>query len=211
MAVANLRRADTAGPTWEGLLPETSTENLSIEFVESEPAEPLCENYPFDQQIHKGTAIYKEPSQYTSGRNISLDFEFRDGSNLLIIELKTDVTSIDSIYSSLADIVPTEITIYRNLHAAEDSLWDFFSQADRILKIHVLDNGFEVPYQEIEGVDKEDVIGNYAIETATVGFQYQDESILVKYDQGKLQIEASSEEGREYIIQVFEREVLADS
>ncbi|WP_158055876.1 hypothetical protein [Halorussus halophilus] len=152
--------------------------------------------------------MYDEPSQYTPGRDIELNFEYRDGSELFILELQTDVESVDQIAQHIADAIPQGFTIYRNLHAPEDALWTFLGQADSIIEIHVLEGGQEVPYREIEGVSREAVIGNYTIENAEVGFVVDEHQIVVRYQQGGLQIESDWPDGREYIIQLFEREVL---
>jgi len=139
-----------------------------------------------------------------------LEFEYRDGSNLFILELNTDVSSIDRIINTIVDVFPRQFTIYRNLHASEDLLWEFFEQADSIIEIQVLDDGQEVPYQELNEIQPTDVIGNYAIERAEVGFVVEDHQIVVRYQQRDLQIKTDWEDGREYILQLFEREVLAE-
>ncbi len=208
MGVSNLRRADTAKSSLAERLPELSTARLSLQSITSQSVEPLHDDYPFSQQSYQGTIVYDEPSQYTPGRDIELNFEYRDGSELFILELQTDVESVDQIAQHIADAIPQGFTIYRNLHAPEDALWTFLGQADSIIEIHVLEGGQEVPYREIEGVSREAVIGNYTIENAEVGFVVDEHQIVVRYQQGGLQIESDWPDGREYIIQLFEREVL---
>jgi hypothetical protein len=78
-----------------------------------------------------------------------------------------------------------------------------------VIEITVLVDGDEVPYTEVKDVPTEDVVGEYAIGKAEVGFEHQGEQILVSYRDGSLQIESDWDQGREYIIQLFEREVLA--
>ncbi|WP_227380867.1 hypothetical protein [Haladaptatus halobius] len=210
--MSNLRRADTVGPSLAERIEISSGAQLSIQSLIFEGVEPLVEDYPFsDQQIIRGSFLYDEPSEYTSGREIDVDFEYRSGSQLFILELDTDVRSLDSVVQSLTEAIPQEFIIYRNLHAPEDALWSFLEHADRILEIDILDEGQEVPYDEVEGVPREEVIGNFAIEKAEVGFNVEEHSIMVRYQGGDLQINSDWEYGREYIIQIFEREVLADA
>lgn len=211
MAVSNLRRANTGETPLEGRLAELSTARLSLESVFSEEIKPLCDNYPFSQQVHRGTIVYNEPSQYTPGRDIEVDFEYRDGSQLLILDLETDVNSVDRLAQSFADAIPAGFAVYRNLHVPEDSLWSFLKQADSIIEIRVLDQGQEIPYQEVDGVSREEVIGEYAIEKAEVGFVVDGHQIVVRYQQGSLQIDTDWPDGREYILQLFEREVFAEN
>lgn len=211
MAVSNLRRANTLDSSIAKKPSASLESSISIQSLTSDSIEPLCDNYPFtNQQSICGHFIYDEPSEYTSGRDIEVNFEYRDGSELLILELNTDVNSMDNIAESLNEILPQELVIYRNLHAPEDALWSFLEQADRILEINILDEGKELPYEDVEGVPREDVIGNYAIENAEVGFSHGDHLIMVRYQGGDLQIETDWEDGREYIIQIFEREVFGN-
>jgi hypothetical protein len=209
MAVSNLRRADTVESTLAERLESLSTTRFTVQSISSRSVDPLCENYPFTQTVHRGTLIYDEQSTYTPGREIEIDFEYRDGSGLFILELNTDVSSVDKLAQAVSDAIPEQFTVYRNLHAPEDALWDFLSQSDSIIDIQVLVEGREVSYDEIEGIDREDVIGEYAIESAEVGFVIDGHEIVVRYHGGDLQIETDWVDGPEYIIQVFERDVLA--
>ncbi|WP_147302766.1 hypothetical protein [Haloferax sp. Atlit-19N] len=184
---------------------------FEISDIKSSPVEPLVERYPFEQHKYEGTLTYHEESSYTPGRSINVDFEYRDGSNLFIVEYKTDLSSTERLVREIETAVPQIQRIYRNLHAAEDSLWRFLESADRILEINVLVNGKETPYDEIEDVPREDVIGNYAIESAIVGLNHQGHSITVHYEHGTLQIESDWDRGTEFVIQLFEREILHGS
>ena len=170
----------------------------------------MVEEYPFpEQDLIVGRLSYEEESAYTAGRTIPVDFEYRAESNLFLTEVQTDVSSIDSIITQFGRATSDALQVYRNLHAAEDALWDFLMSADRILEITVLDDGKEVPYDEVEDCSIEEVVGEYAIESASVGYSERGNDIFVKYHGGGLQVETNWEDGREYVIQLFEREVLA--
>lgn len=210
MAVSNLHRATNGNGHWEELTSKFSAENLSIESISSRRVEPLCENYPFEQTVYTGDLRYQEKSEITPGREIDIDFEYRPGSNLLIIELDQDVQSVQRIAKKIADGIPGTLNVYRNLHAPEDSLWEFLIQADRIIEINVLEDGEEKPYDQTEATDPMEVIGSYPIENARVAYSFGGENIVVEYCQGTLQINSDQTQAREYIIQLFEREVLAD-
>lgn len=209
MATSNLRRANQSEQSEESAQRKDSPELVDIVEIESERVVPVCEDYPFEQDRHVGTATYIEPSEFTPGREIEIEFEYRDESELLRLELKTDVDSVNKIFEEIAPILGSGLEVYHNIHAPEDALWDFLMEANRILEITVFDEGYEVPYDDIEGVPREDVIGEYAIESATVGFNHDGHQIVVQFTGGKLQIETDWDAGREYILQLFEREVLA--
>jgi hypothetical protein len=211
MAETNLRKASASSGRLEDSLRGGSRGQVSIESVDSRTIDPMIDPYPFpNQKIVYGRLSYEEESEYTSGRTIPIDFEFRTGSNLFLTEVQTDVASIDSITTQFVEATSDALKIYRNLHAPEDALWDFLMTADRVLEISVLDDGEETRYDEIEGVDRADVVGQYSIEKAAVGFVEQGHEIFVKYRDGSLQVETEWEHGREYIIQIFEREVLSE-
>ncbi|MFY4811610.1 hypothetical protein ACOJIV_02735 [Haloarcula sp. AONF1] len=200
---------DTTESALAERLKNASTSRFAVQSVSSHPVEVLCDDYPFTQTVYQGVLLYDEPSEYTPGREIKIDFEYRDGSGLFILELNTDVGSVDELAQAVSDAIPEQFTVYRNLHVPEDALWEFLSQADSVIDIRVLAEGSEVSYDEIEDVDPSKVIGNYAIESAEVGFVIEGHNIVVKYHQGDLQIETSWVDGQEYIIQLFERDVLA--
>lgn len=211
MTETKLRKATTSTGQLEESLRGRSQGQVSVQSVSSRTVETVIDHYPFlDQKIVYGRLSYQEESEYTSGRTVPIDFEFRTDSNLFLTEIQIDISSIDSVTAQLAEASSSELNIYRNLHAPEDALWDFLMTADRVLEITVLEEGEEVRYDDIEGVNQEDVVGTYAIENASVGFVEGEHEIYVKYRGGGLQIETDWEHGREYILQIFEREVLSE-
>lgn len=211
MPETKLRKASASEETLEALRQGASEGQLAIKSANSNPVEPIIDRYPFEnQEIITGELSYEEESEITIGRTIHIDYELRTGSNLFLIEFNTDIDSINPIIDQLVGVTSDAVTIYRNLHAPEDALWDFLMAADRVLQLKVLDGGKEIPYDEVEGVDTADVIGEYAIENAAVGFVKNNKEIYVEYRDGSLQVETDWDEGREYIIQTFEREVLGD-
>jgi len=210
MPITDLRRADLENlPSREGIT-EFSSANLEVKDWERTRVEPLIEDYPFEQDSFKASLTYEEQSGYTTGRSVDIALEYRTQSELLLLNLSTDLSSLTPVFSELSDAAGGSDRIYHNLHAPEDRLWSFIEQADRVLDIHVLDEGTEISYKEVEDASREDVIGEYAIESAEIGFNYGDHQILVSYDSGRLQIETDWNEGTEYILQLFEREVLGE-
>jgi hypothetical protein len=85
MAVSNLRRTDPVDFSLAEHLSEISVDGISFESITSTPVDALCDNYPYTQVSHRGTIEYTEPSEYTPGRNMRLEFEYRDGSILFIL------------------------------------------------------------------------------------------------------------------------------
>lgn len=208
MSVTNLRRSGSLDSEWLESLEEDGYNGVNVDDVNRNFV-PIIDPHPYPNQvIITGTVNYREESDYTQGRDISVEFELRTGSRLLIFEYETDIPSLSPVTEQLVEITDDSLKIYHNLHAPEDSLWNFLLASDRVVDIKVLDEGKAVPYREVEEVPTQDVIGKYSIESASVGFQYEGENILVTYQNGNLQIESDHERAREYIIELFEREVL---
>ncbi|WP_143420498.1 hypothetical protein [Halorubrum sp. Ib24] len=208
MSVTNLRRSGSLDSEWLESIEEDGYNGVEIDDVNRDFA-PIIDAHPYPNQvIITGNINYREESDYTQGRDISVEFELRTGSRLLIFEYESDIPSLSPVTEQFLEITDNSPKIYHNLHAPEDSLWDFLLASDRVVDITVLDGGREASYREVEDIPTQDVIGEYSIESASVGFQYEEESILVTYQNGNLQIESDHERAREYIVELFEREVL---
>ena len=67
--------------------------------------------------------------------------------------------------------------------------------------------------KEINSIDDLEIDqSRYLIEEAEVRFRYQDELVSIRYDRGDLTFnDGVSEDGREYVVQLFEREVVYPS
>lgn len=209
MSVTNLRRTGNLAAQLAEGLPEGRHGQLEIGEISDVEWTPAVSDHPFaDQRVYEGTALYHEPSEYTAGRDIEVTFELRTGSQLILVESETDLPSIDDITAQLRAATGERFDVYRSLHAPEDALWDFLTSANRVLEITVLDDGLEVPYQEVDGAPVEEVIGEYAISRAQVSIEHDTDQMLVTYRDGTLQVESDWDGGRDYIIDLFEREVL---
>jgi len=208
MSASNLRKATHIDLSKLPEVPESADSLFnSIEFS-THSVDPLITEYPYDQQKWVGSFVYSEPSKHTPGRSIYVDFEYRDESQILILNPESSVSDIQSLYDQFSRLLGDESRVYRNLHAPEDALWEFLESADAILEIDVTMNGKVSPYDDVSGKTVEEVVGSASIHSAAVRFEYEGEPILVRYLSGSLQIESEHGDAREYIIQRFERDVL---
>ncbi len=209
MSVTNLRRAGSLDSRTLDSIAEGSHEQLTIRSVDQIDWTPIVENHPYpDQTIVRTIATYHEPSSYTSGRDIEIEFEIRAGSELVLFEYQTDLSTTEPVTNSFRQAAGNNLQIYHSLHAPEDALWEFLSNSNRVINISVLDEGQEVTYTEVEETEPEDVVGEYAIASAEVVFEYEGNQMLVSYNDGSLQVESDWSLGREYVIQLFERDVM---
>jgi hypothetical protein len=95
-----------------------------------------------------------------------------------------------------------------------ERLWEFLQNADKIIDLTLIgDQGTEISFEEMgSGLnDPELELEQYPIESATVVFSYKGEQILTRYTDGTLSVHSDVSEGREYLVQLFERDVIAES
>lgn len=210
MAQSNLRRTKLPNEgNSKHLLSELSSEHLSVHGFEEYSVAALCDEYPFDgQTVYAGELHYKEDGMWDTGRALTLGFELRNQSRLFILESDMDFAT-DSLINDINETVSSDIRIYRNLTVNRERLWNFLRSADKVLDISILSGqGEERPFDELEGASKADIVGKYPIEGATVAYQYQDQQIVVRYRNGSVTVQCDWNEATEYIIQIFERDVL---
>lgn len=209
MSASNLRKATDIDLSQLPEPPESADSLFSSIEYAVHSVDPLVNEYPYEQKKWVGSFEYSEPSKYTPGRSIHVDFEYRDESQILILNPESSLQDIQSLYDQFSMLLGAESRVYRNLHAPEDALWEFLESADAILEIKVTTKEGISPYDDVSGKTVEEVVGRESIHSATVRFAYEREPILVRYLSGSLQIESEHGDGREYIIQRFERDVLS--
>lgn len=193
------------------LLEQFSNGGILVKSFNRKSTSNLCDNYPFEgQDVYRGELSYEEESMWGTGREIPIQFEYRTESEMFILSIDVDVPSVDDIIRRLNSAAPEGVRIYRNLTVNREALWRFFQGADRVIEISVLnDRGEEVPFDEVEDADRSDVIGSYPVEDATVVFSRGSEQILVQYESGSLNVNSDWEYATEYVVQLFERDVIA--
>ena len=210
MASSSLRRTKIPenGHRFERLS-EQSTDDFSLIVVDKQSINALCDNYPFEgQSSFRGTIHYQEEAEIGEGRNIELQFEFRDESDLFILESEVDIPSVGSVIDRLNALAPEEFVIYQSLTVHRERLWKFFKRASQLIEITVIsEHGEKMDFSELN-LDQPKDFRQYPIESATVIFDYTDKQIVTRYTNGKLSINSDNPQAREYIIQLFERDVL---
>ena len=196
-------------------LSDLSTNGFSLSDVDERTVGGLCGEYPFDgQSAYSGVIEYSEDAMWGSGRNVELEFEFRDQSNLFILDTEVDLPSVESVIQKLNALSSDDVKIYRSLTVHRERLWEFLQNADKIIDLTLIgDQGTEVSFEELgSGLnDPKLELEQYPIESATVVFSYKGEQILTRYTDGTLSVHSDVSEGREYLVQLFERDVIAES
>ncbi|WP_254809725.1 hypothetical protein [Natronosalvus amylolyticus] len=191
-------------------LSDLSTNGFSLSDVNERKVSGLCDDYPFDGQMaYSGLINYSEDAMWGGGRDIELEFEFRDQSNLFILDTEVDLPSVESVIQKLNTLSSDDVKIYRSLTVHRERLWNFLNNADKIIELTLIgDQGKEISFEELDsGLE----IEQYPIESATVVFSYEGEQILTRYTDGTLSVQSDVSEATEYLVQLFERDVIAES
>lgn len=208
MAVSSLRRTRPIEDETEDLFADFSENDIRLTSIEIRTATALCDNYQYDgQRILQGNFEYDEPSQYGADRTVSIDFEYRSGSNIFILKTEVDF-QISRFIQELNSISPNNFQIYRSLTPTRQHLWDFFRNSDGLVEMTVLTKkGQEV---DMESLDEpmEEIAEKYPIESATAIFEFGDQSIVTRYTEGTINIDTDDPKANEYITQLFERDVI---
>lgn len=196
-------------------LSELSTNGFSLSDVDERTISSLCEEYPFDgQSAYGGLIEYSEDAMWGGGRDVELEFEFRDQSNLFILDTEVDLPSVESVIQKLNALSSDDVKIYRSLTVHRDRLWDFLNNADKLIELTLIGkHGTEISFEELstELHEPELEIEQYPIESATVVFSYRDEQVLTRYTDGTLSVHSDVSNATEYLVQLFERDVIAGS
>jgi hypothetical protein len=211
MASSSLRRTKIPGNghRFEELA-ERSSDDFTLTSIDQQAVQSLCDQYPFDgQTIYRGTIQYQEQAELGGGRDIELQFEFRDQSSLFILESDVDIPSIESVIKRLNTLSPNEFIIYRSLTVHRERLWTFLQEADQFIDATLVSKHGETMDLGEYNLESPRNIQQHPIESATIAFEYGGEQIVTRYTDGTLSIHSDNPEAREYIIQLFERDVLA--
>lgn len=209
MGVSNLRRSNRVDNNWERLLSSLETPNISIQSIEEQEVQAKCDDYPFESQsIFRGGMLYRERSEITEGRDIEIDYEYRTESGLLVIKSQIDLP-IEAIIKEINSVAPKKFHIYRSITPSRENLWKFISSSDRVLEITFLnEEGRETPVDEFEGFELSEIVDKYPINTATAVYEYEGRQVLVRYTGGSIVVDTEDSEANEYIIQLFERDII---
>lgn len=195
------------------LSPESETDQLRLSAPERSTVEVLVNDYPFPEQT-----IFKGSFQYERGRvgtdSATGTYQIRSGSGLLILRKESGRIHPDDVVNAIGDEVNGDIKIHDSIISNREGLWRFIDSADTRMELEVLTPIGETrrleELQDEEGLSYIDVYGDYPIQHARIFFTPDEsESIEVVYANDTLSIGSSSDEAHEYILQLFEREVIS--
>ena len=152
--------------------------------------------------------FYHEESEFGGSRDIECTYQYRTGSGLFVLQSEVDLP-LERVIQEINSVAPDNFHIYRNLSPKRESLWEFISSSDRVIEISFLNElGEEADVEEFEDMDLAEVANNYPIDTATAVYEHNGRQILVRYTGGSIVVDTDDPDANEYIIQLFERDVI---
>jgi len=209
MGVSNLRQSNRVGNNGERIISSLENAKITINSIHERLAGSLCENYPFENQpIYSGDLVYHEESEFGGNRDIECHYQYRTGSGLFVLQSEVDLP-LERVIQQINSVAPDQFHIYRNLSPKRESLWNFISSSDRVIEISFLnERGEETEAEKFENLELEEVANKYPIDTATAVYEHKEQQILVRYTGGSIVVDTDDSEANEYIIQLFERDVI---
>jgi len=192
------------------------SESISIEFDDPEGIcinSKLEQTYPFNEQLEfSGTIEYQKQTSISVLQPDPEEYEFtyRTGSRLFILEGEMPDTKARSIIKELDDRLESSSNDkLRFVDSNREGLWSFILTATDRTQIVAKDGLDEVGLDELEDKSLEEIARRYLVDRARLVFYYQDERINVSYEDGRLNFRDSvSSDGKEYVIQLFEKYVV---
>ncbi|MFA9501544.1 hypothetical protein ACERIM_02060 [Natrinema sp. H-ect1] len=195
---------------------EISSESVRVEIdPEGETADPIVEDYPYSYQTeYTGTVYYQEssPIPSLSPNEEAISFRYREESGLFILQGKIDETKSRAILQSLNKRLEDEADdVLMSVSYGRVNLWSFICSARTQTQIVVRDeSGNKLSDEDIAHLSQRELAQDYSLDQARAVFYHQGERINVSYDSGILNfVDSVSSDGKEYVLQLFEKYVVA--
>lgn len=201
---------------------DLSGDRLSITSIESRDAIGRLENYPSEfegQTILSGAISYEQKGRKGFTLSKTGRYEYRVKSGLFLLSIKGRNPTPEAVFEEINKQSDSKNGVRRFKDFSRQSLWKFFSNASQIQEISLLghpDAESIIDLSNLQEMDDEklkQIAKKYPIKQAKLAFEDPNtgEIIILKYRDGSFDLPQASREGVEYVIQLFERDVVASS
>ncbi|MFK8214636.1 hypothetical protein [Haloferax volcanii] len=209
-----LRRAEQDSRAWEEALPSLESSQLTVLSFSSTTAQGLEEPYQYDgQTIYSGEFEFTQkthPFDSSIERSITGEFSYRTESGLFIIRTQTDNPTPSEIIDRFNSALPDGVRIFPGLQPSNEGLWKFIKSAEERVSVTLLAEGEETDVAELDGPIRADNLDDYLVTRAELIFNRGTSKIDVIYSYDSISILGPDEDDYEYVIQVFENEVVSE-
>lgn len=172
------------------------------------------DSYAFpDQEIYRGKFKYVNESPL-GDEEASGTFQFRTGSKLFVFRKRKGSAPIHRISRVFREAYAPDIRIHEDYKPSREAIWNFVEKASWRDDIYVLnDFGEEVSFAELAkqaGVPQKNLYGEYPLVSVELALTVPwGPSVTIRYDQGHLEVSSNDDDVYEYVLQRFERDVVA--
>ena len=221
MSISSIARSSGLERVWsEGLTGgRVTVKTVSRRQVDTELEDGT---YPFpNQEILYGEFEYKQPGRRGFNPTKTGEYQYRTESGLFLFRIPGQNPDPEQVLSELNKSQETEHQITRFRDFSRQSLWRFFSNANQFQSIQILghseDSESLIDSIRLQGggtLDNsylKELSQKYPVSSAKVTFSTptSETPVIVKYRQGAFEMPGASESESEYVIQLFERDVVA--
>jgi hypothetical protein len=205
----SIGRAEELDDYWSTELTLNSSD-ISIKSAEVEHRMTQCDDYPYqNQKIITGVISHLSETRHGDITPVDGRYEYRSASGLFLLNSPpAGWPPSEEVFSALNDYLSDHAKIESVGPLDRVSLWEFFASADDIQEITYRGPAGEHSEQEeVPDISLDELYSTVLI-SADVSFKNNGEVATVHYDRGHIQIPRVSKELREYVLQLFERDVV---
>lgn len=199
------------------LSPEPESDRIELGSLNEYRKEPIVDNYPFDEVL-----ILEGSFEYRYGR-IGTDtaeglYQIRPNSGLLVVRKERGNANLGDVVDAVSESIENGITVHERFLSGIEFFWNLIGSADEGMSedIEVRTPVGKVKslreLKEEEGLTREDIKYDYPVESARLFFTppHQDISVELTYANDTISISATDDKEYEYVLQIFERDVLEE-
>lgn len=212
--MSEIRQASPDNGQWEDRLSSLSSgENGEISdiTIEEESASARIEGYEFDgQRILYGEFTFHEQHAFgDSQTSTRVEFMYRADSQLFVLNTGQSDERDGEILREINGRLSEDNRIYPGINCSRQNVWQFIQAASNIGRVRVIDDKEVVDKDELE-LSEEELIDKMVWD-AELFFENPEtgEEKLVIYDEESLFVDVSSLRDMEYILQIFEQNLLS--
>ena len=213
--MSEIRRANSdngfSGNQLSNSLSGKNGEITDVEICDQREATALIDDYQFvGQKVIIGSFVFTEIHPFKdSGRQIPVDFMYREDSRLFIVRVSQGGIS-DEILREINSRLPPNVRIQGGIGGSREDIWNFVLSASRFGRIRIWHDEEVVDKNELDLTSEK--LRNKLLWDAELYFEHPEtgEEFLVIYNEESLSIDVDALNDMEHVLQCFENSLLAD-
>jgi hypothetical protein len=196
------------------LIGSLESDSISIKLEkEGELIKPKIDfEYPWRESKRYSGELKYDPDPLISGQSTNkktFDITYRTGSELLLIHNLGSAREVRDVVSETVRSVDN-ISLLK-IPYKRKSVWSFVFSGEYQPEIIIRDyeNDELIPFEDMADLSQEEIAENHRLQEATIVFNYNGDSVHVVYRDDELSFIDASPEQREYVLQLYEKYIIA--